>query len=361
MTPGATLVFPAVTPAALDYVRAARLRGEPVVCAASVPCPEAEAEAGACLHLPSIHEAEFAANFLALVRERSIARLLCPVASVHGHLRRLIAERGLALELLGESPIRQQVAAHRALMARADGLAPLLAACADGAALPDRVELAGVLRQASLIYGESNDEKLAALVAVAASAPRGDVVEIGSLMGRSAFVLLWLARRHGLGPLLTIDPWTAHNAVQHDSPAGFQRLVDEWDFEALAEGFFVNQAPFGGGDHAHLRLPAAAAFDHYAAGRPIADRSGAPVAFGGRIALLHIDGNHDYDSVSRDLALWVPRLAAGAWLVLDDYVWAHGDGPRRAGDELLAAAAGRIDRAFACGKALFVRFEQAPG
>lgn len=361
MTMGATLLFPAVTPAALDYLRAARARGEAVVCAASVASPEAEAEHGECLRLPSIYEADFAARFLALVRERSVARVFCPVASVHDFMRRFIAERGLELALLGESPIRQQVAAHRALMARADRLAPLLRACADGAAVPDRVELAGVLRQASLIYGESNDEKLVALIAVAGSAPRGDVVEIGSLMGRSAFVLLWLARRYRIGPLFSVDPWSAGAAVQHQSPGEFQRLVEEWDFEALAEGFFVNLAPFGGDDHAHWRLPSADGFAAYASGRPAVARSGAPLAPGGRIALLHIDGNHDHDCVTRDLALWVPRLADGAWLVLDDYVWAHGDGPRRAGDRLLTAAAPAIGCAFVCGKALFVRFDRAPG
>jgi hypothetical protein len=42
--------------------------------------------------------------------------------------------------------------------------------------------------------------------------------------------------------------------------------------------------------------------------------------------------------------------------VLDDYLWAHGNGPQRMGDLLLEARRESIDCAFVCGKALFIRF-----
>jgi hypothetical protein len=57
--------------------------------------------------------------------------------------------------------------------------------------------------------------------------------------------------------------------------------------------------------------------------------------------------------VTRDCALWMPHLARGGWLILDDYVWAHGDGPQRMGDQLLRDA-GRWSRSFVAGKALFL-------
>jgi len=66
---------------------------------------------------------------------------------------------------------------------------------------------------------------------------RGTSLKIGSLMGRSAFVLLYLAWRYRIGPVLTIDPWKSDNAIQRESPTEFQALVDEWDFEVLSEGF----------------------------------------------------------------------------------------------------------------------------
>ncbi len=66
-----------------------------------------------------------------------------------------------------------------------------------------------------------------------------------------------------------------------------------------------------------------------------------------------------------DLARWDALLdrwttAPPSWLVLDDYIWAHGDGPYRVGNQLLARQADRIERAFVCGKALFVRWHEAP-
>lgn len=45
----------------------------------------------------------------------------------------------------------------------------------------------------------------------------------------------------------------------------------------------------------------------------------------------------------------------GGWLILDDDVWAHDDGPRRVGDALPAEQGANVRRAFVGGKALFVK------
>ena len=45
----------------------------------------------------------------------------------------------------------------------------------------------------------------------------------------------------------------------------------------------------------------------------------------------------------------------GGWIVIDDYTWPFGDGPRRVGDEFLAANRDRISAAFVMGGALFIR------
>ena len=37
-------------------------------------------------------------------------------------------------------------------------------------------------------------------------------------------------------------------------------------------------------------------------------------------------------------------------------MWSHGDGPLRVGNELIEEYAERIERAFVCGKALFMKF-----
>ena len=75
----------------------------------------------------------------------------------------------------------------------------------------------------------------------------------------------------------------------------------------------------------------------------------------GAIALLRIDGNHDASAAALDVAPWTQYVRPGGWIVLDDYVWPHGEGPARAGDALLREFGDKAECSFAAGKALFVR------
>ncbi len=351
-----TLVFPAVNQAAVAYLNAARQTGERTVCAASVVSDDVGAEWGGVMQLPSIYDDDFPQKFLSLVQSHSIGRIFCPVASVHDFMRQFIIAHCLDIEMIGQSPIRQQVEQHRQLIARARRFFPFVELCADGAPSLSLLEVAGMLRQTSLIYGESNDDKLTAMMGVAASAPAGDVLEIGSLMGRSASVLLYLAWYYRIGPVLTIDPWMPGNAIQRQSSDSIQTLVGEWDFDVLSDGFFINMVPFRADDHAHLRLPSETAFEIYARGEPILSARACQVPYLRNIAFIHIDGNHDYECVKQDCELWLGRMLPKSWLILDDYIWAHGDGPYRVGNELVLGQAERIEQAFVCGKALFVKF-----
>ncbi len=352
----ATLVFPAVGQAAAEYIGAATLRAERIVCASSVPCDNVGGQFGDIRHLPSIYHDDFEHAFLALAKEQSIARLFCPVSTVYAFMRQFLSVQHLDIQLIGFSPVRQQIELHRQLMSRTIKLLALVELCAAGASSLSLLEVAGVIKQASLIYGESNDDKLAAMMGVLATASSGDVVEIGSLMGRSAFVLLYLARRYSVGSLLTIDPWSPVECIQRESPSALQTVADEWDYEVLSEGFAVNLAPFGSGDHAHIRAPSSTAFELYARRDVIRSSRGDPVDYLGSISVIHIDGNHDYDSVKKDCALWLGKMLPCSWLILDDYIWTHGNGPYRTGNELLQEHADRIECAFVCGKALFVKF-----
>ncbi len=45
----------------------------------------------------------------------------------------------------------------------------------------------------------------------------------------------------------------------------------------------------------------------------------------------------------------------GGWVVMDDYLWPFGDGPRQVGDELLDAWGDEVATAFVSGTALFVQ------
>lgn len=349
----ATLVFPAVTPEAMEHARQCRREGRIVVGAASVPAETTGYDHWA--HLPGVNEANFSAAFIELVQQQNIRHIFAPVPSVWFFLERFIRERNLPLTLINESPFAAQARQYSELLRTADRLQPFERVLAQGSSRLSRAAIASILRQARLIHGESNEDKLAAMMGIFASAPKGDVIEIGTLMGRTAAVLRLLAETYEIGPVLTVDPWSGKEAVQKDSPAFIQDMAFVWPQNCLPDGFRINMLGMGNQNFAHLRLPSASAFPHYVSGQHLSDADFTGFAPCGRIAVIHVDGNHDYAAVKEDVELWGTRLAPGAWLILDDYVWMHGDGPRRVGDDFLNHNILNIELAFCCGKALFCK------
>lgn len=353
----ATLVFPAPHPDGLKYLEAARERDENVVAATSESGAGLPEGSGELVVLPYVHEAAFPERFLDLIRQRNITRVYAPVAAVYSWLARFIAERNLAVRLIGESPIRREMARFNQLMEKVGSYRRFIDECAGGSCDLGDLEIAAIFRMAGHIYGESNEQKIAAMMAIFSSAPKGDVVEIGSLVGKSASVLALLARRYRTGNMLAVDPWQADAATQHDSPDTVRvDMVGEWEYEMLPRDFAINVLPIGLGSFNYLRQESAKGFEAYRADRTVINPVFGRVDYLGRIAVIHIDGNHDYAQVKLDCELWLSLLAEDGWLILDDYLWVHGDGPRRVGDELLERRARDIERSFVCGKALFVKF-----
>jgi hypothetical protein len=353
-TLGTTLIFPATGPTATRYAEEARERGESVVAASSVRDDDAMRRFDIWISLPSIYAADFVERFEQLIATHGITRILSPVPAVHAFLRRLLAEWELGPRLIGKMPVTAEMDDFRSLLIEAERHRQFIAAASDGASRLDLLEIAAVLRQAAFIYGESSAVKIAAMMTIFADAPAGDVVEIGSLAGRTAFVLAHLARRLAIGPVLAIDPWAAEQSVQKDSPSGLLDLVNAWDLDLGFRNLVTNLIPVAAGGFGLLRMPAAEGHGRYLSGRVETPWFGA-VTYGGRISVLHIDGNHDLAAVTADCALWLPHMLPGGWLILDDYVWAHGNGPQLVGDALLAEQPSRIARSFVCGKALFVK------
>lgn len=351
-----TLVFPAVTPEARDYCRRAAAEGRIVVAAASVETDRSFCERWE--YLPNVNDKGFPDAFADVVRRHGIGSIFIPVASAYAFLQRFIAERMPQLRIVNPSPFEEQAARIHGLLDRADRLLPLERCIAEGHSRLSREALAGILHQAMLIYGESGEVKIVAMMGIFARAPKGDVVEVGSLMGRTAAVMKLLADAYDVGPLLTVDPWDEAAAVQHESPAFVQQMAFAWQPGVLPAGFTVNLLGLGIKNHAHLRLSSMAGYAKYDSDRVLPGVGGLPVTFSGKIAVLHIDGNHDYEQVLNDWDHWGTRLGPGGWVIFDDYVWMHGDGPRRVGDELLAQ--GKIATAFVCDKALFIQMPSSP-
>jgi hypothetical protein len=351
-----TLVFPATTPEAFAYIDEAKQRGESVLAAASVEVQEVRHRYGHLNRLPFIHDAAFSHAFLNLIKEGEVERIVAPVASVHKFVSQWLNEHGMSnVRLLGESPITRQVRAVEDWMNQAQRLHPFVLACSQGnSETSSPIVIAALLKQAMGIYGESDLDKLAAMIGVFARAVPGDVVEIGALMGRTAFLLLALARRHRIGSVLVVDPWSAQNARQVDSPLALQQVDGDWDHERLTQGFLLNWLPYAGPDMNYLRLPSHEGYEIYQREGKVFSNEFGDTSYRRSIAVLHIDGNHDLAAVQRDCDLWLSHMAPGGWLILDDYVWAHGCGPQLVGDQLLTQWPD-ISHAFVAGKALFLR------
>lgn len=352
-----TLVFPATHPDGREYLEVSRERDENVVAASSVWDAELAAEAGELVSLPYVDDSDFPELFLGLVEKYNVTRVYAPVAAAYSWLERFIADQGLALRLIGSSPIKREMERFYRLMNKVAAYRDFVDECAGGKSGLSDIEIAAVFRTSGHIYGESNEQKIAAMMAIFASAPRGDVVEIGSLVGKSASVLALLAKRYQTGNVLAIDPWQAAAATQHDSPYTVRvGLVGEWDYAMLPQDFAINTYPVGLGGFNYLRLESAQGYEYFKTSLSVESETFGRVDYQGKIAVMHIDGNHDYAQVKLDCDLWLSLMHEDGWLILDDYVWVHGDGPCRVGDALLEQHGRYVERAFVCGKALFIKF-----
>ena len=217
-------------------------------------------------------------------------------------------------------------------------------------------------RQFVNIPGQCDDLKLMALAHIFRVVPSGDLVEIGSFQGRSAFAIGWLARHYSIGNLICVDPWDNSKVEDQGNQARLvnselQRGRELVDFEKIFQSFIGAISLLD--NASYIRETSEEAVKIYqkavAAGYlPENELDALPVT--GQLALLHIDGNHRYDHVRRDIDLWLPWVKPGGWVLLDDYVWAFGDGPKRAGDELLQTDL--FDVAFTATDTLFLRRKQ---
>lgn len=140
------------------------------------------------------------------------------------------------------------------------------------------------------------------LAAVAAPAA-GAIVEIGSFKGRSTVGLAYVAQRYGLGKVIAVDPHTSPSTTDPD--LGGQ--------ESSFEDFQKNLRRAGVAD----------AVDTWRAySREVAR------AWRGPIRLLWLDGDHVYEAVKEDLALFRRHLVPGSILAMHD-VLGTWEGPLR--------------------------------
>lgn len=147
-------------------------------------------------------------------------------------------------------------------------------------------------------------------------AGKGHIVEIGSYLGRSSCALC-LGSKSAAAPnqaslVFAVDPFTAWIAEQpHDKSIG----GPNWTYPDFIEN-----------------MKRARIMDVI---RPMINTSlQAVINWDSKISLLFIDGNHDYEFVSKDFVMWSPYVIPGGIIALHDTeTWA---GPIRMMSEIRA-------------------------
>ena len=353
----AVLVFPAGMPDGLAYRDRARRAGLRVVGASSLDHDPAEGGYEAWEHLPYVNEPGFDAAFAEVVKKHAVTAVHAPHFIVWKHLTERLGQIAPGATLTGGARPQDNEAAYRELKARVEALrAPAFWAALPGKPPLSRLERTGLVRLVHSIPGMCGEAKMLAVIEAMRHAPAGDVVEIGSWWGRSAALLVWLARHFEVGKVLCIDPWTNTDLVQGE--AMVDAAGEEVDMDEAMRIFEINLAPLAGRDLNYIRARSESAAQAYAPGLKVRTEAFGETEYEGLISFLHIDGNHSQPEAARDCALWTPHVAPGGWICFDDYDWAFGDGPRVVADRFVAANEARISTHFQAGPSLFVQLKR---
>lgn len=351
------LIFPASLAESVPIAQAATERGEFVIGAASVAISDEERRHfSAWAELPFISDPTFAAALAQLLQHHKITAIYAPHPVAWTTLRTLLPQQHPGITLLNDNPCEQRLAPLRHAEQQRNTLPFHLPGLPHTPPLPAWLETALTLALSHL-PGQSPAEKLALMAGLAHGGVAGDLIEIGSLWGRSAYALALACTREGIGPILCVDPWQSNAYQQPDSNALLAVASDSLDAEASYRYFIANLAPFAGTRCNYFRGYSTQAAEHYRSQHEIRSECFGHTRYAGRIALLHIDGNHDYAAVVADLDAWTPLLQPGGWLILDDYCWPFGDGPRRAADEWCQQHADRITCVFCAFGSLWLQLK----
>jgi hypothetical protein len=353
--PRKALLFPATAlEAALLRVQAMS-RVENLLCAASTEPATVLQDSSEWRHLPYIWQDDFAAAFLRLLQEESISHIYSPHPACYRAMAQILASANSAVTLsagLGHDSAAKIDAVLEEHSARiTQHYAPVLPAAT--AFLPMK-NLAGWLRHCAAIHGQSHLEKLIVLGVLGAALPKGDIIEIGTSLGRSAVFLSLMARHYGIGKVLAIDPLS-----ENFWPQGVAWLdqTERTNGDIAFAWLCAHLLPYAGQETSFLRETSADAVALYQSSRCLGQSPFPQIETYGRISLLHLDGNHDLPQITEDLALWTPFMLPRGWIVVDDYHWLYGDGPKQATDRWLHDNRAQVAQHFVADGAMFIQMK----
>lgn len=354
---GPILVFPGGMPRSLEFLAQSRAQGRDVIGASSLAHDVAIKEYPRWLFLPFVTDPGFSERLREALEREGVAGIFTPNPVVWKLLQQVLPEIAPQVSLLNDSPVATELARYRSARQRAASWQGIHLFAAADYCRPELTpsELAATVAHADAIPGMCDHEKFLALYHVCRCAPEGDLVEIGTWWGKSAFVLARLAACYRLGRLLCVDPWSDADLIQGDEAGLVDSSSAIADAQEAFEVFAMNLRPYAHGDTNYLRMRSAEALKVYCRTNVVLSEEFGRTKYCGRISLLHVDGNHCYASAKADIDGWTPLVVPGGWIVIDDYLWPYGDGPRRAADEFLARQLETIHTTFVMGGALFVR------
>lgn len=352
------LIFPGGMPRSLEYLQKCLGEGQAVIGASSLTHDVSRDKYPAWLFLPYITEPNFEDSLKQAIATFGIGGIYSPNPVVWNYLVRILKEITPQIPLLNESPVNVELSGYRSARSRARILIEnaLSLTSRDEPKLPmSEIELASLFRHADLIPGMCDHEKLCALYEIFRFSPSGDIVEIGSWWGKSAFILARLARCYDIGNVLCVDPWSDEHLIQHDEKGLVDRESAQLDAEEARIVFEMNLLPYSANHVNYLRMPSTDAAKHYREHLNATTASFGETAYCGHIGILHIDGNHSYAAAKADIGSWSDLVISGGWIIVDDYIWPYGNGPQKAGDEFLIENHDNIEVAFVMGSALFIK------
>jgi len=350
------LIFPAGMPRALDYLQKCLREGRIVIGASSLRYDPSQEKYPAWVYLPYVTDPEFNRALKQALEKFDIGEIYTPNIVVWNHLSQTLDKLNPGVVLANTSPVDEAIDGYRVALIKARLLAAnrlsLTSTVPSRPALSE-VEVASLSRYADIIPGMCDDDKFHALLEIARHSVNGDLVEIGSWWGKSAFILARLARCFGIGKLLCVDPWKNEHLVQGE------KMVDSGSAQVDADEaltvFQIGLLPFNCNHINYLRLTSVEAAAYYRRERSVSTRAFGHTEYTGKISILHIDGNHAYEAARADVESWEELVLGGGWIIIDDYIWPYGDGPKKVGDEFLERNRSRVSTAFVMGTALFIQ------
>jgi cephalosporin hydroxylase len=307
-------------------------------------------------YLPYVNDPVFQKALSSILEKHAVTEVYTPNPPVWNLLSQLLPKTAPTVKLLGDQPVNEMLAGHRSSKRVANLLwmhRDFLAVDTTAKPRMTRAQFDAMVHHANTIPGMCDHQKMLALSEVFRESPGGDVVEIGSWWGKSAFILAYLAKTYNIGKLLCVDPWSNTHALQDVSM--LDGMADVMSAEEAHQVFLTNLIPYSDGHINFLREPSVVAATQYRSSANVYSPAFGKTNYAGKIALLHIDGNHKEVEVNADLRAWGDLVVKGGWVVFDDYKWPYGNGPRMVADRFIAENANSIARAFFMGGAMFIQ------